>query len=501
MKYFLRKYKFILVIALLQTTLLSVYAEDPVPDKPIINFVSINTINQKVILDWEASTSPNILRYKIYSLDISTFPVTGTCIDSVEGDILCYIHENKSTEQLIYTVTAIDATGESLLSGDYHRAVSVRVSYDSCRQEMNLNWEEYIGWKENLSGYRVFSKEGSGPFMEIALLPSDNLSFVHPDIKENIEYQYYIRAFDTRGRTSYSNIKSYYTFMPLPPSFINLDYVSVLDKQTVEISFSADLSGEINDFILLKTSSLQTPFTSWRTINNVKQSPFSINDQLPTRGIQTYYRIDAINSCSNPISSSNIGTNIVLRGEVEGSMAKLSWNPYTNYVGKIEGYEIYRMNEYSEYELISNAQPGAISYVEDLSTIGSGTMKGEISYQIKAIETDNNPNGIKGISRSNEITISVETKLFVPNAFSPNDDGMNDFFGPILDFTPSDYKMYIYERSGKMLFQTNDPYYGWDGTMNGSNKAKQGVYIYHIEYTSYSGVRKVKTGNLSLVNP
>jgi len=78
---------------------------------------------------------------------------------------------------------------------------------------------------------------------------------------------------------------------------------------------------------------------------------------------------------------------------------------------------------------------------------------------------------------------------------------MNDTFLPILDFMPSSYKMLIYDRSGKMLFQSADPYYGWDGTLNGRKLARQGVYVYHIEYTSYTGIRKVLTGNLSLVNP
>lgn len=189
----------------------------------------------------------------------------------------------------------------------------------------------------------------------------------------------------------------------------------------------------------------------------------------------------------------------MLTGEADGSLVKLNWNPYTEFEGSVEEYAIYRMNAFGEYELIRSLGPEHNSYIEDISMIGRDTMKGEIFYQLVARETDNNPYGVQGESHSNELTLAIETQLFVPNAFSPYKDGMNDKFGPVLDFTPSRYRMLIYDRSGKMLFQTTDPYDGWDGTLNGSTLARQGVYIYHIEYTSYTGVREVLTGNLSLV--
>jgi gliding motility-associated-like protein len=120
---------------------------------------------------------------------------------------------------------------------------------------------------------------------------------------------------------------------------------------------------------------------------------------------------------------------------------------------------------------------------------------------IEAREMGTNPLGISGISRSNEVVVNIETRMYLPNAFTPNFDGRNDFFAPVVDFIPEEYRMFIYDRTGKILFSTTDPLTGWDGSINGSGQAREGVYVYHIEYLSYNGTRQIATGNLTLVYP
>jgi gliding motility-associated-like protein len=495
-----RKYLIILMYLLAQLYTLPTCAQ-LIPEKPILNYVSVDSSTQKIIMNWDSSRTANILYYTIYAIDIGTFPVSGTEIGTVSGNTLSYEMDIDAFYPSIYSITATDAIGESLLSGDYHQPIELDMSYDSCSEVMNLRWNKYIGWKGNLNGYRVLYREEGAAFRQVAILDTSTLSYAHKGISENSNYEYLIRAFDNMRKSSFSNRASYFTYMPPPPSYVNLDYVTVIDDLSVEISFSSDLSGEIDDFRLMRSSSLQTPFTNCLTFMDIGQSPFTMDDQVATQGAQYYYRVDALNGCLDPISSSNTGTNIVLTGMTEGSIATLSWNPYTVYEGSLEGYSIYRINPSGEYDLINTVGPEANTYIEDISLIGQDTMKGEISYRVLAKESDDNPYGVMGESQSNELTLSIETKLYMPNAFTPNDDGLNDIFGPVLDFTPSSYRMLIYDRSGKMLFQTTDPYDGWDGTLNGSTLARQGVYIYHLEYTSYSGVRKVETGNLSLINP
>jgi gliding motility-associated-like protein len=75
-------------------------------------------------------------------------------------------------------------------------------------------------------------------------------------------------------------------------------------------------------------------------------------------------------------------------------------------------------------------------------------------------------------------------KAFVPNAFTPkNGDLMNDIFIPRIPYYESgmNYDLKIYNRWGELLFHTNDPFEGWDGTYKG-NICEMDVYVYLIEY-------------------
>ncbi|MFT6746117.1 MAG: gliding motility-associated-like protein [Glaciecola sp.] len=72
--------------------------------------------------------------------------------------------------------------------------------------------------------------------------------------------------------------------------------------------------------------------------------------------------------------------------------------------------------------------------------------------------------------------------LFVPNAFSPNDDFINNSFNAI-GYNIDDYKMIIYDRWGIKLFETNDLNKGWDGTYKGRS-VQIDVYVWKILYSA-----------------
>ncbi|NCP45110.1 MAG: gliding motility-associated C-terminal domain-containing protein, partial [Flavobacteriales bacterium] len=71
--------------------------------------------------------------------------------------------------------------------------------------------------------------------------------------------------------------------------------------------------------------------------------------------------------------------------------------------------------------------------------------------------------------------------FYIPNSFTPNDDGTNDVFrayGEGIDL--SNFKMYVFDRWGEKIFETDDITDGWDGTYRGSPVAN-GVYVWRIE--------------------
>jgi len=86
----------------------------------------------------------------------------------------------------------------------------------------------------------------------------------------------------------------------------------------------------------------------------------------------------------------------------------------------------------------------------------------------------------------------------LPNAFSPNEDSVNDSFKP-LNNNLSDMELTVYNRWGQQVFASSNPDTGWDGTYK-SVEQELGVYLYYIEY-SFEGDTQVLTqkGNVTLI--
>jgi len=91
--------------------------------------------------------------------------------------------------------------------------------------------------------------------------------------------------------------------------------------------------------------------------------------------------------------------------------------------------------------------------------------------------------------------------FYVPNAFSPNNDGHNDTFQPYANIPPSKYKMSIFNRWGQLVFQTQDFYKPWDGRVLGGDATsiKPDVYSYMIEYRNNKGQDKVVYGVVTVI--
>jgi gliding motility-associated-like protein len=72
---------------------------------------------------------------------------------------------------------------------------------------------------------------------------------------------------------------------------------------------------------------------------------------------------------------------------------------------------------------------------------------------------------------------------FVPNSFSPNNDGINDVFLPITNAVdPEYYHLMIFNRWGEMVFESKDPKKGWEGDFKGGEYYLQDdVYTYFLK--------------------
>jgi gliding motility-associated-like protein len=108
---------------------------------------------------------------------------------------------------------------------------------------------------------------------------------------------------------------------------------------------------------------------------------------------------------------------------------------------------------------------------------------------------------IQGCSAYDTVDIARDCYLDIPNAFSPNGDGSNDYFFPRNKLSKglTSFTMNIYNRWGELIFQTESlDGRGWNGGYNGAMQPS-GVYVYMIDAEFKDGRKEHQQGNVTLI--
>lgn len=140
------------------------------------------------------------------------------------------------------------------------------------------------------------------------------------------------------------------------------------------------------------------------------------------------------------------------------------------------------------------SNPASLSPVLTLSPsmISSGSQF--LTYKI----TGTNAEGCIG---SDEITVRVFStgpSIFVPNAFTPNNDGLNDKIRPVLAGIRQLEYFRIFNRYGQLVYETKDPESAWDGKVNGKEQGSSN-FIYQVQAIDFNGEVLRKNGSFVLI--
>ena len=108
-------------------------------------------------------------------------------------------------------------------------------------------------------------------------------------------------------------------------------------------------------------------------------------------------------------------------------------------------------------------------------------------------------------SISSIIQIKEDLVFYVPNCFTPDDDEYNQFFQPVFTsgFDPFDYNLFIYNRWGELIFESNDAQVGWNGSYGSNSEVEivqDGIYTWKIEFkTADTDERKIVIGHVNVM--
>lgn len=191
---------------------------------------------------------------------------------------------------------------------------------------------------------------------------------------------------------------------------------------------------------------------------------------------------EAIQSQDGDDASNRIPT--TSQGELGGSApAELSFKAYTTDGVVHNEWQISKDPEFSSIDYRFNEQDVDFTFTEE------GT------FYVRYIGS-NSDGSCETTGETYTISIG-SSELKCPNAFSPNDDGVNDVwkvsYRSILEF-----KCWIFDRNGREVYYFDNPSGGWDGKYNGKT-ARPGVYYYVIQAKGADGKNYKKSGDINIL--
>ncbi len=486
----------VLILMIIESVTLFGQVDDTPPISPVLDFVTVNNGNGTIELSWSPSPSTDVCGYVIYEFSNGE----GFAVDTIKDpsvtwyDKISYVGAGYFSQQ--YVIAAIDCSDNISPLSNELSTIYVSSVTDTCNNRIGIEWNEYISYPRTVSGYQLYYSVDNGEWKIAGETDRETFEYVIKDFETNSQYYFRVIANLAGDYHSESNIDSVNTKMSRPPSWINADYVSTGPNNNISLSFSIDPESEIKTFDLQRKEGDETEFSSIASLTSTDSH--IIYEDLLANPLKNYiYRISAVNNCGNHVLFSNTASNIVLAADrVDDNTINLTWNNYREWLGEISSQSLMANTGSGFYEnrIINTGDTAVTVYYNDYMEM-AGT--GEMLFMIKMEESDN-PYGITGKSFSQPVPVKVTEKITVANVFTPDGNGQNDYFHPMLSFVPKDYHLIITDINRKVLFDSRNYLEEWDGRSSG-NIVPEGVYLWQLRITTATGEKIEKTGTVTIV--
>ena len=475
-----------------------IFTDRTPPEIPQLDSVSVDFQNDRIHLGWERSDNADVIAYIIYHYENGLWIPIDTVYDI--DNTSWTDTENPADVPQQYRIAALDSCLNSSPMSDPQHNFRATATYDLCRREAYIAWDEYENLPPDIENYRIYFSENGGSLQMAGEVPANVRNFTMQQLVPQSSYRVVVRAVNLGGNITAASYKCSFTFNSADNNdFAYIRYVTVVDNAKIEIKVSTGTTVSFSQVHLYRSVGDDQHFVPFASqFNNGTDTYVFVDENVQVDRTVYYYRATVENDCNVETYTSNVAHNIVLTGESFRNSRdnKLQWSLYGDWAGGTDHYELYRKTEMRGAYVSVGGNMGATSYTDDVTELRREGEK--FSYYVEAYEAMD-AYGFMETSRSNTVELKQLPVTFIPNAFCPTHPTMNNVFLPVNSFvTLENYHMYIFNREGNLLFHSNYPDMGWDGTYNGKI-LPMGCYVYKITYTYGSDGVYEAVGTVTLV--
>ena len=475
-----------------------IFTDRTSPEIPQLDSVSVDFQTDRIRLGWERSGNEDVTAYIIYHLEDGLWVPIDTVYDIDNTSWTDTVNSADASQQ--YRIAALDSCLNSSPMSEPQHNFRATATYDLCRREAYISWDEYENLPPDIESYRIYFSENGSALQLAGEVPADVHNFTMQQLVPQSSYRVIVRALNLGGNITAASLKCSFTFNSADNNdFAYIRYVTVVDNAKIEIKVSTGTTVSFSQVHLYRSVGDDQHFVPFSSQYNNGTDTYVFEDEnVQVDRTVYYYRATVENDCNVETYTSNVAHNILLTGESFRNSRdnNLQWSLYGDWAGGTDHYELYRKTEMRGAYVSVGGNMGATAYTDDVTELRREGEK--FSYYVEAYESMD-PYGFMETSRSNTVDLKQLPVTYIPNAFCPTRPTENNVFLPVNSFvTMENYHMYIYSREGNLLFHSNYPDMGWDGTYNGKI-LPMGCYVYKITYTYGSDGVYEAVGTVTLV--
>jgi gliding motility-associated-like protein len=312
----------------------------------------------------------------------------------------------------------------------------------------------------------------------------------------SINYSYFIRGVNKclfEGATS--DTMGTFDQLKYIPDQQKLITVTVEDNKRIKVLWPPTWEKDFAQYFLYKTTRDKNKFELIKSFLNKYDTVFYDND-VDVQTTSYCYHLIMKDTCGNIGPIGQPACSIVLKGISNPFEQTLSWLPFNYWENGTQCYNLYRRDTELPSSMVGVTNPSTGKFLDDHLNIESG--KYNYIVEAKENETTEQIRSFNAVSRSNEVELIQSPLLHVPNAFTLNEDGINDDLGVHPVFV-KDYQLKIFNRWGQLIFETTNKHHQWKGEGLNNNDQQTDVYVYVVTYTGWDESSHSQRGNITLL--